>query len=551
MLLCFNCDTELNLEVNLRFVSVTPCLDFLMKSSSFYNNFSSLLFQNPSSLLLLMGIRWPRVLTPKQLSQIIQSQKNPLKALQVFDEAKFKYPTYHHNGPVYGTMINILGRSGRTAEMKRVINQMKDDSCECHDSIFVSAIRSYAQAGLTNEAMSLFKSLPEFNCIDWTRSLNTLLEILVEESKLESVCQLFLENSYRWEVKSRAYFLNLLMNVLCRMKRSDLALHIFQEMSYQNCYPNKESYRILMRGLCEEKRLNEATHLLYSMFWRISQKGSGEDVVVYRTLLEALCDNEEGEEAINILGKVLRKGLKAPKRCYKQIDHFRCQNGADTEDMKVLINEALIRGIVPSSDSYSAMAVDFYAEGKIDEGNKVLTEMHHRGFKPSVGIYEAKVAALCSDGQVDEAVAVIDSEMMRKNCVPNIQLYNGVIKGLCHERKSTSAVKYLERMSRQVGCAPNYETYETLVDGFCKDGKYVEASKILEQMSSNSFWLRVETLNSLIQGLCQVGDLHTAIMCLEDMISLASTPNIQVWQSLLDAICCENSGIEKQLQTLL
>ncbi|KAJ8532647.1 hypothetical protein K7X08_012570 [Anisodus acutangulus] len=388
--------------------------------------------------------------------------------------------------------------------MKRIINQMKEDSCECHDSIFVNVIRSYAQAGLTNEAIFLFKSLPEFNCIEWTRSLITLLEILVEESKLESVYQLFLENSCGWEVKSRAHFLNLLMNVLCRMKRSDLALRIFQEMSYQNCYPNKESYRILMRGLCEEKRLNEATHLLYSMFWRISQKGSGEDVVVYRTLLEALCDNEEGQEALQILAKVLRKGLKAPKRGYKLIDLIHWQNGADTEDMKVLINEALIKGIVPSSDSYRAMAVDFYAESKIDEGNKVLKEMHDRGFKPSVGIYEAKVAALFRDGQVDEAIMVIDCEMVQKNCVPNIRLYNAVIKGICHERKSTTAIMYLERMSRQVGCVPNYETYETLVDGLCKDGKYVDGKKVMDQMSVHSFWPRVGTLNSLIQGLCQL-----------------------------------------------
>lgn len=305
-----------------------------------------------------------------------------------------------------------------------------------------------------------------------------------------------------------------------------------------------------MRGLCEEKRLNEATHLLYSMFWRISQKGSGDDVVVYRTLLEALCDNEEGEETIQILGKVLRKGLRAPKRCYKHIDLTQCQNGSDTEDMKVLINEALIKGIVPCSDSYRAMAVDFYAEGKIDEGNKVLKEMHARGFKPSVAIYEAKVAALFRIGQVDEAIMVIDCEMVQKNCVPNMRLYNVVIKGLCHGRKSISAVKYLERMSRQVGCVPNYETYETLVDGLCKDGKYVEASKVMEQMSINSFWPRVGTLNSLIQGLCQVRDLHSAMMCLEDMISLALTPDIHVWQSLLDAVYYENGMNEASFKTL-
>ncbi|CAK8564167.1 unnamed protein product [Lathyrus sativus] len=48
-----------------------------------------------------MSIRWPRVLNPTQLSQIIRTQKNPLKALKIFNIAKSKYPKYSHNGPLF------------------------------------------------------------------------------------------------------------------------------------------------------------------------------------------------------------------------------------------------------------------------------------------------------------------------------------------------------------------------------------------------------------------------------------------------------------------
>ena len=88
------------------------------------------------------------------------------------------------------------------------------------------------------------------------------------------------------------------MDALCQRGCSNLALQVFLEMNYQFCYPKKESYRILMKGLCEDGRLNETTHLLYSMFWRISQKGSGVDIVVYRALLYALYDNRQVERAV-------------------------------------------------------------------------------------------------------------------------------------------------------------------------------------------------------------------------------------------------------------
>ncbi|XP_052736807.1 pentatricopeptide repeat-containing protein At1g05600 [Vigna angularis] len=258
-----------------------------------------------------MSIRWPRRLTPTYLSQIIRTQKNPIKALHIFNEAKSRYPNYCHNGPVYATMINILGTSGRLTEMRDVIEQMREDSCECKDSVFVSVIKTYANAGQVDEAMSLYKTIPQFN---------------------------FVESSCGWEVRSRVRALNLLMYALCQKSRSDLALQLFQEMDYQSCYPNRDSYAILMKGLCQDRRLHEATHLLYSMFWRISQKGNGEDIVVYRTLLDALCDAGKLEEAVEILGKILRKGLKAPKRCYNHPDLGRFLDGKHIESAKHVIH---------------------------------------------------------------------------------------------------------------------------------------------------------------------------------------------------------------------
>ncbi|GMP61048.1 hypothetical protein CsSME_00023664 [Camellia sinensis var. sinensis] len=486
-----------------------------------------------------MNIVWPRLLTPSHLIQLIRNQRNPLTALQIFNEAKSKFPNYHHNGPVYATMINILGSSGRTAEMKEVICQMKEDSCECRDLVFASAIKSYAKAGLVHEAISLFRSLPQFNCVNWTESFNTLLQIMVKESELETAHHLFLENSHGWEVKSRTRSLNLLIGALCQSNRSDLALQAFQEMNYMCCYPDKETYRILMRGLCEDGRLNEATHLLYSMFWRISQKGSGEDIVVYRTLLDALCDHGQVQEAVDILDKVLRKGLKAPKRCRKHLDLYQCHSDGDMQGVKVLIHEALIKGLVPNSDCYSAIAVDLYSEGKVTEANKVLYEMNDKGFRPSIVIYEAKVAALCKEGQVDDAIKVIEGDMVDGNCVPTVGLYNTVIKGLCYERKSDLAVKYLEKMGKQVGCVPDKETYAILVDGLCYDGRFLEASQILERMLIKSYWPSLATYNTLIQGLCVTGRLYKAVMWLEEMVSEGKIPEHSVWDALVTSLCSD------------
>ncbi|XP_077243082.1 tetratricopeptide repeat (TPR)-like superfamily protein [Tasmannia lanceolata] len=492
-----------------------------------------------------MSFRWPRILTPSYLSQLIIHQKNPLTALQIFNSAKSKYPTYKHNGPIYATMIHILGTSNHFSEMKDIINQMKDDPCQCNDSVFANAIKTYAKAGLFNEAIALFNQIPQFNCITWTHSFNTLLQILVSEGKLKTAYRVYLENANKWEVKTRVHSFNILMEALCKRNHSDLALQIFTEMNEQCCFPDRETYMILMKGLCGDGNLHDATHLIYSMFRRISQKGSGADVAVYRILLEALCDQGQVEEAERILTKVLKKGLKAPKRHYKSLE-LGSEFGTwkSLEEIKGLINAALVRGGVPSLASYSAMIADLYSEGKIEDANRVFDEMRERGFRAKVCTYEAKIEALCRAGRAEEGAKVVEEEMWEKNCVPSVRTYKIAIRGLCKEGKSRRAVGYLERMARQVGCVADKEIYEILVNGLCCEGRYVEASGVLERMLGRRHWPCAGTFNRVIAGLCLVGKVYEAVYWVEEMVSQGKTPEVYVWNSLVAALGCDKAEAE-------
>uniref|UniRef100_A0A0R0J1Q6 Pentacotripeptide-repeat region of PRORP domain-containing protein n=1 Tax=Glycine max TaxID=3847 RepID=A0A0R0J1Q6_SOYBN len=330
--------------------------------------------------------------------------------------------------------------------------------------MFVSVIKTYANAELVDEAISLYKSIHRFNCVNWIESFNAMLQIMVKENRLEMAHLLFVESSCGWE------------------NRSDLALQLFQEMDYQSCYPNKDSYAILMKGLCQDRRLHEATHFLYSIFWRISQKGNGEDIVIYRTLLDALCDAEKFEETEEVLGKILRKGLKAPKRCYNRLDLGQNSDGKDIESAKRMIHEALIKGSVPSLASCNTMAIDLYSEGKIDEADKVIVEMQEsRGFKPTHTVFEAKVAALFKVNKVDEAIKVIEENMVKVNCLP--------------------IAKSLNKVSSKVGCTGDIDTYDILLKMLCGERRYLEASQLLEKMSIKSYWPCTKSYNSLIEGL--------------------------------------------------
>ncbi|MQM01061.1 hypothetical protein Taro_033809 [Colocasia esculenta] len=487
-----------------------------------------------------MGVvRWPRLLTPTQLCQLIRQQKNPLDALHLFDAAPFRYPSYRHNGPAYAAIVDVLGSAGRLAEMMGVIEQMKRDSCQCNDSLFVGAIRTYARLGRPEEAVALFRQIPQFNCVSWMESFHEILRMLLSGGELEKALQVFVDGCQGPGVKVEVRCLNLLIGALCGMKRSDLALEVFEEIREQCHYPDSETYRILMKGLCEDGRLDDATHLLYSMLWRISSKGCETDVVVYRTLLEALCAAGRVREAEDILAKVLKKGLRSPRirRSFQGYDLG--AGNRSLEEMKNLIDKALASGGVRSLSTYGAIIADLYSEGKIGDADRLFDEMLQRGFKPSLSTYEAKISALCSAGRAGDAAAVLETEMAERGCAPAASTYHLVMRGLCEERKSQRAVEYLQKMDLRGRCAPSKETYETLVEGLCGEGRFVEACRVLERMLNRKHLPGDAIYSRLITGLCSTRRRYDAVLWLEEMVSQGRTPAPFVWSSLVSATCTE------------
>ncbi|KAF6141488.1 hypothetical protein GIB67_000869 [Kingdonia uniflora] len=231
------------------------------------------------------------------------------------------------------------------------------------------------------------------------------------------------------------------------------------------------------------------------------------------------------EETAEILHKVLKKGLKAPRRNQANSLSRRLERES-LEGVKCLVNEALLRGGVPSSASYSAMVNDLYSEGKIDYGNRVFDEIRERGFIPPVSTYEAKITALCRQGRADFAEDVVEKEMVKWNFVPRVRTYNILIKGLCMEGKSMRAVHYLSKMVEQVGCIVNEESYGILVDGLCSEGHFVEASKAFDKMLDNKYRPNNAAYNKVIGGLCIVDRRYEAVLWLEEMVSHGRTPEV-------------------------
>ncbi|PKA53092.1 Pentatricopeptide repeat-containing protein [Apostasia shenzhenica] len=481
-------------------------------------------------------VRWPRVLSPMYLAQLIRQQKNPLTALYIFNSAPLRYPSYRHNSAVYSAMVDALSAPLRRCHLLSLLRQLSLDSAPARDHVFSAAIQSLDSNDHLPDALFVFRRLiPLSNCPSSPLSLLTLIRSLLSRGRLRSALHLLLSagsDASRLGIQG----FNLLIDVACRLRRVDLALHAFAAIRELCCYPDRDTYRILMKGLCDAGRLDDAVHLLYSMLWRISQKGCAADVVVYRTILEALCAAGRVELAEEILGKVLKKGLRSPRaRRSFQTPVLSCAE--DVEEMKRVIDESLVvRGVI-SFASYNAMITDLYADGEFCHAQEMFDEMLQKGFMPLVSMFEAKIGALCREGRIEEGLKVLEVEMAEGGCVPTVRSYNMVMEGLCRDGESLRAMGYLKKMDRQIGCVAEKKTFEILIGGFCSEGKFLQAAQILETMQRRKYWADCSTFCCVIQGLCSIGRSFEALLWLEEMLSQGKLPEASVWSSLVTVSC--------------
>ncbi|XP_018679908.2 pentatricopeptide repeat-containing protein At1g05600 [Musa acuminata AAA Group] len=486
---------------------------------------------------MAMAVRWPRVLTPSYLAQLMRRQKDPAAALRLFDEAPLRYPSYRHNSLVYSAALDSLLSVDPlpVPALADLLSRLAlRDSCPAPDLLFARAIR--ALSGDPPAALSLFlRLLPCSNSPSWSLSFHALLRLLLARGHLSLALRLFSSCAGRREVRLGPPALNLLVDALCCDGRPDAAVQAFAAFSDLCCYPDRDTYRNLMRGLCDAGRLDDAIHLLRSMLWRISQKGCDADVVVYRTLLEALCQNGRTAEAEEILARVLKKGLRSSKR--RRTFCGPVLQGLTVEEAKKVIDEALVVRGVKSLASYRAMLKDLYAEGNFDDAQQMFDEMIESGFRPPVSIFENKISALCQEGRADDSVRVLEKEMPGKDCVPTVRTYNLVMEGLCKEGKSMRAVECLDKMDKQVGCVAQKETFEILVDGLHAECRHLEAAQVLERMLRRRYRPNRAVFSSVIQGLCSIVRRYEATLWLEEMISHGEIPEAEVWASLASMVC--------------
>ncbi|XVE54675.1 hypothetical protein DITRI_Ditri03aG0101100 [Diplodiscus trichospermus] len=143
---------------------------------------------------------------------------------------------------------------------------------------------------------------------------------------------------------------NVLMNNLCKIRKTEDAMKLFYRMMGEwGCYPNAESYLILIRSLYQAARVGEGDEMIDMM----KSDGFGDklDRKEYYSFLKILCGIERVEHAMTVFEKMKADGCKPGIKTYDLLMGKWCAHNR-LDRAHALYNEALKNGVPVEPKQY-------------------------------------------------------------------------------------------------------------------------------------------------------------------------------------------------------
>ncbi|PWZ41305.1 Pentatricopeptide repeat-containing protein [Zea mays] len=182
---------------------------------------------------------------------------------------------------------------------------------------------------------------------------------------------------------------------------------------------------------------------------------------------------------------------------------------------------------------YTAVVHAWCRAGRLDEAERVFTEMQQSGIMPNVYTYTAVIDAMYRAGQVPRAQELL-CQMIDSGCPPNTTTFNAIMRSHVKAGRSEQVLQVHNQM-QQLRCEPDVITYNFLIETHCGKGQgnLDAALKVLDKMTAKKCVPDCHTFNPMFRLLLVLGNIGAAHKLYEKMRELQCKPNVVTYNCLL------------------
>ncbi|XP_078435295.1 uncharacterized protein LOC144706291 [Wolffia australiana] len=444
----------------------------------------------PSSFTVTPPVHpWPTHLTSARLSSLLRRHAHdPHLALRIFHHASALHrPPFAPPYPSFLALFRALSAHPPSfLDRAFALLLSAAPSLRCGESAPILAIRAFGLAHRPGAALRAFLHIrPSLRVRTSVRSLNALLNALIQCRQYAAAAIVFRRSAARFGVLPNVCSFNILLKALCSLGQLPAAHHLFDEMPLLGLSPNVVSHTTLLRGYAAAGDLPAALNLFRGL--------PHPDPPAVSAVVHALCRHGRITEAARLMDDL----PDPPIAAYSAVVSALSVSGRPREALG-LLREAAARGRLPRGRVCADVVEGLCHGGYVAEAYAAWTWLVGQGVEADVAGAGGLVYWLCREGRMNETGEVLGR--LEGCCVVGLMTYNVVLAGLCERGELQEAGRVWDRMERR-GERGNGFSYGVLIRGFCRAGKAREALELVGEMAEAGFRLDDVSKEEVVAGL--------------------------------------------------
>ncbi|KAM5555487.1 pentatricopeptide repeat-containing protein [Rosa sericea] len=507
-------------------------------------------------------------------------------ALKVLDEmldpeAKFRVDDFTGD-IVIGSLLRKEQKGRRVSEEEIVdlVSKFGKHGVFPNSPVLTKLVTVLCRNGKVSRAWDVLDGVMKMGGVLEAASCNALLTALGRGNDFKRMSELMVKME-EMGIKPNLITFGILINRLCKSRRLDAALEVFEKMSGGvkgvSAKPDVVIYNTLIDGLCKAGRPEEGLRLMGKMrsqdgcapntvtynclidgfnkvgdiergrelFDKMKEEGMPLNVVTLNTLLDGLCRHGRLNTALEFFKEMQRDGLKGNAVTYTILITSFCNVNNISKAME-LFDQMLSAECPTDAKVYHCLISGLSLTGRMEDASFVVSKLKEAGFSMDNVSYNVMINGFSSKNKPDKIHEMIE-EMEASGVKPDSVTYNTLLAYLSKAGDFKSAHKVLDRM-RDEGIVPTVVTFGTLIHAYCLDGDIDKAMRIFRDMGSKSkIPPNTVIYNDLINSLCKKNDVEHALYLMDDMKDKGVRPNTQTFNALFKGLR-ENNLLEKAFQ---
>lgn len=266
--------------------------------------------------------------------------------------------------PSDSAVIYKLARCQDFEAVEEVLGYVQDNTVHFQETLCIALFQHYGKAHLVDKAVEPFHRMTCFNRVRTRQSLNSLLNVHVDNDRFLVANELF-DKACKLGFRLNSVAFNVMIRGQLEKGEWKQACKVFEEMLETKVEPSVATFNSLIGYLCGNGELDKA--LLEDMI----KRGKRPNAVTYALLMEGLCSIGEHDE------------------------------------VKKMMFDMEYRGCKPAVVNFGVLMSDLVKRGKIEEAKSLVHEMKKRHFKKDVVTYNILINYLCKEGRAAEAYKVL------------------------------------------------------------------------------------------------------------------------------------------------